>query len=66
MMLKPFPFEIVVDPHAPKDSIYFLNLKYKMVQVGTGEPPRWKEVIDWEATAKASAVMSNISTNQGE
>ena len=51
---------IIVDENAPKDAIYLFDPKYKSVPVGEGEPPNWKEVIDWEATAKASAVIYNI------
>lgn len=57
-----FP-KLVVDPQAPKDSMYFIDIKYKRVQVGKSEPARFKEVIDWEATGRASAVICNI---QGE
>jgi hypothetical protein len=61
-----FPGKIVVDPSVPDNTIYFLNLKYKLVQVEGEYPITLKEVVDWEATAKASVVMFNISTNQGE
>ena len=51
---------IVEDANMPKDAIYLFNPKYKTIPVGEGEPPQWKTVIDWDATAKASAVIYNI------
>jgi uncharacterized protein (DUF3820 family) len=60
-----FPFgnycgNMIVDDNADPNTVYLFNPKYKDVPVGTGEPLRMKEVIDWEATAKASAVVVNI------
>lgn len=60
-----FPFgnycsNIIVDDNADQNTVYFFSPEYKNVPVGTGETPRMKEVIDWYATAKASAVIYNI------
>ena len=60
-----FPFgnmfgEVVEDVNVPEGTVYLLGMRYKSVPVGKGEPPRFKEVIDWDATAKASAVIYNI------
>ena len=51
---------VVEDINCPPNTVYLFSPRYKTVPVGTGEPPNWKEVIDWEATAKASAVIYNI------
>lgn len=56
-----FPFgNIIVDENADPNAVYLFSPRYKMVPVGDGEPPRFREVIDWDATAKASAVIYNI------
>ncbi len=60
-----FPFgnyfgNIVEDENMPKGTVYLFSPGYKFVPVGVGEPPRFKEVIDWEATSKASAVITGI------
>jgi hypothetical protein len=60
-----FPFgnyygNIIVDENADPNTVYLFNPKYKTIPVGDGEPPRFKEEIDWDATAKASAVIYNI------
>ena len=56
-----FPFgNIIVDENADPHTLYFVGMRYKTVPVGTGEPPRFEDIIDWEATAKASAVIRNI------
>jgi hypothetical protein len=51
---------VVVDKDCPPNTVFLLSPRYKKVQDGTGEPPRFKEVLDLEATAKASAVIYNI------
>ena len=51
---------VVEDENAPKDAVYLFSPRYKTVPVGEVEPARWKTVIDWDATAKASAVIYNI------
>ena len=51
---------IIEDKSIPEGTVYLFNPKYKTIPVGTGEPPKFKEVIDWDATAKASAVIYNI------
>jgi hypothetical protein len=56
-----FPFgKIIEDENADPTKVYLWNPKYKTIPIGSGEPPRFKEVIDWDATAKASAVIYNI------
>ena len=44
---------VIIDSAMPEDTVHLFNPRYKTVQVGEGEPPRFKEVIDWDATAKA-------------
>ena len=51
---------VVMDENAPNDTVCLFNPKYKTVPVGDGEPRTLKVVIDWDATAKASAVIYNI------
>lgn len=60
-----FPFgnyhgNIVEDENMPEGTVYLFSPRYKTVPIGDGEPPRFKEVIDWEATGRASAVITNI------
>ena len=56
-----FPFgPIIEDKNADPTKVYLWNPKYKTIPVGDGKPPRFKEVIDWDATAKASAVIYYI------
>lgn len=57
------PFgKFVVDESADPNAVYLINPRYKLVQVGTGEPPRVERVLDLEATAKASFVMNNVGS----
>jgi hypothetical protein len=52
-----FPFgNIIVDKTADPNTVYLFSPRYKMVPVEGG----LREVIDWGATAKASAVIVNI------
>ena len=51
---------VFVDESIPEGTMYLFNPKYKTIPVGEGEPPRFKEVIDWDATARHSAVIYNI------
>lgn len=56
-----FPFgNVIVDDNSDPNTIYFFNPKYKQVPIGIGEPTRFREEIDWDATAKDSAVIYNI------
>jgi hypothetical protein len=55
---------IIVDENIPKGSVYLFNPKYKDVPVGTGEPPKFRTEIDWDATAKASALIYNIGDKE--
>ena len=56
-----FPFgTIIEDKNADPTKVYLWNPKYKTIPIGSGEPPRFKEVIDLNATAKASAVIYYI------
>lgn len=55
---------VVVDKDCPPNTVFLLSPRYKTVQDGTGEPPRFKEVLDVEATAKASAVIYNVGANE--
>lgn len=52
--------KIIASEDCPPNAVFLLNPRYKRVQDGIGEPPRFKEVLDIEATAKASAVIYNI------
>jgi len=60
MMFDDMLTRVVVDKNCPPNTVFLLSPRYKTVQDGTGEPPRFKEVLDLEATAKASAVIYNI------
>ena len=52
-----FPFgPIIEDKNADPTKVYLWNPRYKTVLVEGG----MKEVVDWDATAKASAVIYNI------
>jgi hypothetical protein len=52
-----FPFgQIIENENADPNTVYLWNPKYKTVLVEGG----MKEVVDWDATAKASAVIYNI------
>lgn len=56
-----FPFgnyhgNIVENKNMPEGTVYLFSPRYKMVPVEGGI----REEIDWDATAKASAVIYNI------
>lgn len=51
---------MIVDERVPPNSVFLIGLRYKVVQDGLGEPPVRVEILDMEATAKASAVIFNI------
>ena len=60
-----FPFgnydgNVITDECDDPDAVYWFNPKYKTIPVGDGEPLGYKTVIDWDATAKTSAVILNI------
>lgn len=65
-----FPFgcfsdiDVIEDENADPNKVYLVDFKYKTIQVNEGEPPERKEVIDWEATSKASAVITGIQPEQ--
>ena len=58
------PFVFIEDKYAPEGTILMTALKYRAVPVGVGEPPQFKEVIDWDATAKASGVIKNFGEDK--
>ena len=52
-----FPFgNIIVEENADPTKVYLWNPRYKTVLVEGG----MKEIIDWDETGKASAVIFNI------
>lgn len=53
---------IIISEDVSTDTVFILSPRYKTVQDGTGEPPRFKEVLDLEATAKASVVIYNVGS----
>jgi hypothetical protein len=56
-----FPFgQIIEDENADPTKVYLWNPRYKTVLVEGG----MKEVVDWDATAKASAVITGIGLVQ--
>ena len=56
-----FPWgNFIVDDNADPNALYLVGMRYKPIPVVTGEPPRFKEEIDWKATARASAVIYNV------
>ena len=57
-------FDVVEDINANPNSVYLVGINYKTVPVGSGEPPKFREIIDWNATAKASAVITGIQPKQ--
>jgi len=58
------PFDVIEDVNTDPNTLYLVGMRYKTIPVGTGEPPRFEEVIDWDATAKASAVIREIGPAQ--
>jgi hypothetical protein len=56
-----FPFgTIIEDKNADHDKVYIVGMRYKTIPIGVGEPPQFKEEIDWKATARSSAVIMNV------
>ena len=56
-----FPFgNVLVDENVDPNTLYLVGIRYKKVPIGIGEPPRFKEEIDWESTGRASFVMREI------
>ncbi len=52
-----FPFgKIIENENADPNAVYLFSPRYKTVLVEGG----MKEVVDWDATARASAVIVNI------
>jgi hypothetical protein len=59
------PFEsllssLTVDADCQPGTLFILNPRYKMIQVGEGEPPVMREELDLEETAKASMMITGI------
>ena len=50
---------IVEDKAVPLNTLIILNPRYKLEQ-SKDDPMVWEEVLDMEATAKASVVIKNI------
>ena len=60
-----FPFDhFVEDAGAPPNTLYIINPRYKLVPASDGSSVL-NEVLDIEATAKASLVIKNIGTGKG-
>ena len=57
-------FDIIEEKYAPEGTILLLALRSKGISVSDGEPITLEKVIDWEATAKASAVITGIQPKQ--
>jgi hypothetical protein len=56
-----FPFgEPILEDNIQKNHLYLFNPVYKVIPVGKGELPKFMMVIDWDATARHSAVIYNI------
>lgn len=54
-----FPFgTIIEDENADPNAVYLFSPRYKTVLVEGG----MKEVVDWDATARASAVIFNLKS----
>jgi hypothetical protein len=63
--MKKIPFgEFIENESIPEGTLYIINPRYKTVQVNQGEPPILKEVLDIEATARASLIVKNIGTGK--
>lgn len=59
-MIPSYYGNIVEDENTPKDSVFLFSPRYKWVPVEGG----MREEIDWDATAKASAVIYNIGESK--
>lgn len=64
-----FPFgnnfgSVVESNWVPEGTILLMALRSKGIPVRYGEPITIENVIDWEETAKASAVIVNIKEEQ--
>jgi hypothetical protein len=55
-------FDVIEDKNANPNTFYLFDPKYKTIPVCVGEPPKFREEIDWNATAKASAVITGIQS----
>ena len=53
-------FDVIEDVNCDPSSMCLIGLRYKSVPVVSGEPIRFKDVVDWEATGRSSAVITNI------
>jgi hypothetical protein len=65
-----FPFgntfgNLVVSEYAPEGTILMMVLRSKGIPIRVGETITLEKVIDWEATGKASTIITNIGTNGG-
>ncbi len=59
-----FPFDhFIEDKNVPPNMLYILNPRYKLVPEGDGSRVL-NEVLDVEATAKESVVITNIGAPQ--
>ena len=60
-----FPWgNIVENKYAPEGTLLLLALRSKNIPVRDGETITLEKVIDWEATAKESAVITNIGEGE--
>jgi|GEM_PF-2986314 hypothetical protein len=60
-----FPFgnmfgNVVVSEYAPEGTILLMALRSKGIPMRVGETITLEKIVEWEATAKASAVIYNI------
>ncbi len=55
--------KIISDPAMPVDTIILLNPRYKW-QVSANDPRVLEQVLDMEATAKASVVIRNVGVGK--
>jgi len=51
---------VVVSEYAPEGTILLMALRSKGIPMRVGETITLEKIVEWEATAKASAVIYNI------
>ena len=56
-------FDVIEDVNCDRFLHVLIGMRYKSIPVVSGEPIRFKDVVDWEATGRSSAVIYNIGRN---
>jgi hypothetical protein len=68
-----FPFDIIEYKNAAPNTLYFVGLRTKPIALAPGQSitdisfkEQMERGIDWEATGRASAVITNIGKENNE